>query len=417
MALPALQPQSASDRRLTLCLAIPASVRAQVRAALRPRRHTAAASSSPSSPSAAPPATTARSVQRPGGRLQLSLDSPSEAAATLYISLEQGPVRLLTDEARRWVQRHGVWLINVRPPPDEPAPPRQLHARTPWRQAARRIVAGCLEPALAHAAALTSPGDPATAPPDPDGEHLHQLRVQLRRLRSALRLIALATTDAAPATAPLSALMQPAAALFGALGAARDLDVLQAALLPELRAAGAPPLPSPPATQAATPAETLRQPASTALWLDLLDWLHAPHGDDPSGPSCAAAWLLPALQRWHRQARRDAKRFAQLDETRRHTLRKRLKRLRYATEFAADLLGRRRTRDFLRALARAQTALGDYNDLCTARDLYGHLVGQDPAAWFAVGWLSARLTPSTERCTVELRRLARQAPPWSHGDR
>jgi hypothetical protein len=52
-----------------------------------------------------------------------------------------------------------------------------------------------------------------------DGETLHQMRVSLRRLRSALRLFQ-------PLTSPQLALEAGLRDLSGALGAARDLDVL-----------------------------------------------------------------------------------------------------------------------------------------------------------------------------------------------
>ena len=104
--------------------------------------------------------------------------------------------------------------------------------------------------------------------------------------------------------------------------------------------------------------------------------------------------------------RRTAQRFDDLEPTAQHTLRKHAKRQRYALEFFAPLLPAKRTARHLKALSAAQQVLGEINDLRIARDRYQALVATDPAAWFAVGWLTARLAETHERARGELGRLA-----------
>ncbi|MDO9285964.1 MAG: CHAD domain-containing protein, partial [Aquabacterium sp.] len=125
--------------------------------------------------------------------------------------------------------------------------------------------------------------------------------------------------------------------------------------------------------------------------------------------------LGAALASLHRQVRRDAARFSTLDEARRHRLRRRIKRLRYATELSAALWPAKATAAFLRRLQRAQTALGDDQDALMAMAQYRSLAASDPRAWFAVGWLTAHRAVLAGPCDRALARLARQPAPWRKG--
>ncbi|WP_159227360.1 CHAD domain-containing protein, partial [Pantoea sp. 18059] len=93
-----------------------------------------------------------------------------------------------------------------------------------------------------------------------------------------------------------------------------------------------------------------------------------------------------ALRRLHRKIGKEAKGFAALPAETRHGVRKRIKRLRYLTEFFAPAL-QGRGRKFLRRLEPAQDALGRLNDEQVAEGLYRKMARRDPQAWFAVGWL------------------------------
>jgi inorganic triphosphatase YgiF len=135
--------------------------------------------------------------------------------------------------------RHGLW-VDVRSKAERgrllaageaQAAPRQ--ARRPLlatgmtpAQAWRAVVRACSEQIVVNASQIASGTHAA--------EHVHQLRVGLRRLRSALRLFA--------AAEDLPALFDPALGdaateLFRRLGAVRDQDVLQGPLAAALDAA------------------------------------------------------------------------------------------------------------------------------------------------------------------------------------
>jgi CHAD domain-containing protein len=263
-------------------------------------------------------------------------------------------------------------------------------------------------------------------------EHLHQLRVGLRRLRALLRLFE------GRVTLPDPSWPAQVAALFQALGAQRDRDVLSDTLLPALRDAGAPlaQLPDSPSEPAAEgPAARLRAPACNRLLLALLGFaIGAPlpasaaatatatvsasaseaaatGRPDPIAPLALDPWLDRQLSRWHRQIARDADRFGQLDEAARHRLRKRIKRLRYAAELASARLPGGRLARYLAALAPAQQALGELNDLAVARQCFADAAASDPRAWFAAGWLSAQHDAQRARCEAPLRALRRARLP------
>jgi CHAD domain-containing protein len=117
------------------------------------------------------------------------------------------------------------------------------------------------------------------------------------------------------------------------------------------------------------------------------------------------------LRRWHERIVADCKTFDALDEADLHALRKRIKRQRYAVEFFASWLRRRQRQRYLGALAEAQARMGTLNDLFVARARYRGLATIDPAAWFALGWLAARIAPTRALAKPALAALAKAQSP------
>jgi CHAD domain-containing protein len=268
------------------------------------------------------------------------------------------------------------------------------------------VVGNCLQQVLGNASDLAH--EDATAP-----EHLHQLRVGLRRLRSVLRELGPLSPDV-PAEWG-----EALGALFGRLGSARDRDALAQTLLPALRKAGADELQLPVIEAEPAARLVLREPATTLLWLQLLAFAVGPAAADPAAAAAADApqqAFAPAarqrLARLYKQVRRDAARFDTLEDVARHRLRKRVKRLRYLSEFAATQFRERRLRDFLERLTPAQEALGEFNDVCVARALFKDAAADDPMAMFALGWLAHERDDAIRRCVKALARLRRAQPFW-----
>jgi CHAD domain-containing protein len=117
------------------------------------------------------------------------------------------------------------------------------------------------------------------------------------------------------------------------------------------------------------------------------------------------------LRRWHRRIAADWKDFDKLDEAGLHSLRKRIKRQRYAVEFFAPVLRERTMKRYLKPLALIQDRMGELNDLFVARARYQSLVEADPAAWFALGWLAARIAEVRALAKPELKSFATSSPP------
>jgi CHAD domain-containing protein len=118
--------------------------------------------------------------------------------------------------------------------------------------------------------------------------------------------------------------------------------------------------------------------------------------------------LRKRLQRLHKQAVRDGKRFASLDTESQHRVRKRLKRLRYLGEFVAPLFdgdGKDAAERYLKALRPAQDALGEFNDEAVALALYRDAAQRDGRAWFAVGWFTARHAQGAKACRKALGKI------------
>jgi inorganic triphosphatase YgiF len=394
-----------------------------------------------------------RRVLRSGGALiELALDEGRITAGAacctvceIELELLQGSPQALLDLAGRWVDRFGLVLdvrsksergallargLGVSPP--ALARPLVLAQRAGQAQAFAALLANPLGQVLANASQLADPPGQQPLP-----EHLHQLRVGLRRLRSVLRVFGglQATVDVT--------LAPGLAALFGQLGAARDRDVMAEWLWPALQAAGAPPLAASTGGDAASGGgsaassveltDLLGAPATQRLWLALLGLCQPPQGapaalaaapaaaaapdrpepPEPPEPKDALRQALRApLRALYRQVRRDAAGFDQLDDAARHRLRRRIKRLRYATELSAALWPDKAVARLLRGLARVQTPLGDFNDTVVALAYCRAQAEHDPHAWFAVGWLSARRQALAPACGQALADLPRMPDCW-----
>jgi triphosphatase len=337
----------------------------------------------------------------------------------LEVELQRGDARAVTDVAARWAVRHGLWLdtrgkaergdrLSRGLGPGDPVPAAKAGPLR-WRKAMTPAAAWqtLLDNLLAHAL----PNWSEVAGGSPAAEPVHQLRVALRRLRSAERFVAGWPGVAAGETA--CAWADPAAALFSRLGQARDSDVLAAGPQREVDAAlariGEAPLPLPtgPGAPAWTDAERARHGA-VLLMLQAAALL-PPAAD---GPPVLRTLAAERLAEWHARLRKDAKRFAALDDEARHRVRKRTKRLRYAVEFAAALFPRAAVEAYLAPLREAQERLGEFNDLCVAIAAYRPLTAEAPQAWFALGVLAGRREAALVRCAQALARWRKAEPFW-----
>ena len=264
------------------------------------------------------------------------------------------------------------------------------------------VLAECLR-CVAH--------DEAAARAPAEVEGVHQMRVAVRRLRSALRMFRdeLSRERADGLRAAL-------APLADALGDVRDLDVLLERIA-RREAAGALRLAD--LREAATSERRVAFAAMEELFdsteraqLDLelgllvfgRDWREPARGERAAASAKAAARLFVA--RADRRALRTGKGFTALTLEQRHRLRLRVKSARYAAELLAPLLPTKRTRRYVRSARALQDALGAERDAVRMRALAERLVPESAQA--AVESLQGERAESAEVLSPECERAWRR---------
>ena len=227
------------------------------------------------------------------------------------------------------------------------------------------VAASCIRQFRLNEDRLLATGAPAA---------LHQARVALRRLRSAL-----STFAAMLEGSERDRFQAEFRTLASALGRVRDVDVIIGKIdheptLAQLRLART--------ERYDRAVEMLNSDATRSLMLDFVEWLSIGHWrqrDETAELRATPALVTAAgmLDRLRRQMKRRGKHLATLADHDRHRVRIVGKKLRYTAEFFADLYRsgkavRRRDR-FLVAIEELQTALGHLNDLASGRALLAEL--------------------------------------------
>ncbi len=225
-------------------------------------------------------------------------------------------------------------------------------------------------------------------------EALHQIRIALRRWRTALSVFReVAPDDGAILDAELKALAK-------ALNEARDLDVFAAALARRSPSNGISPL-GLKALEAAlgdarSQAHAHAAEAMGAERTRRLLWEGAraveglatvPIPETPTARDMAAK----SLSKRRRQIRKHGRRVAQLAPDERHWLRIRSKKARYACELLGGLFGHPRRQDrMIKVLKRLQDSLGELNDIHVGEKIAARLAVASgvPEAAFVAGMVA-----------------------------
>lgn len=262
------------------------------------------------------------------------------------------------------------------------------------QQALQSIVSSC----LAHYVANVDGALNSDAP-----EYIHQLRVAMRRLRSAIRTFKPANAEA---------ISMEVKWLADALGDARDWDVLLMDNLPVLLDGfGDPSLAKAlMATGRQRQAEgrrfaraALASPRATLLVLAIARWAAIPgeltllpaYGAAAANTADAPAMKLSqfasqGIRRRHRRLLKDSATLAELTPEARHQVRIDAKRLRYAVDFFSSLFSKTRVERYEKILGRMQDLLGETNDDVIAMTHIESLAPPERFVDFARGWFAAR---------------------------
>jgi len=346
----------------------------------------------------------------------------------LELELKRGDVQGLVSLARRWSQQHGLWFSTVSKAQRggrllaaqetveavKAEAPRFGAQHPDGRSVQQAVVASCLAQMLPNASEIAAGST--------DEEQIHQLRIGIRRLRTALR--ELAELDTASGLFDAANWEPPLVEAFRALGALRDREQVVKLAQPRLSKAGAPdfdPLAGDDtAAHTPSPGDVVRAPAFQNVLVSLIGFTAAKPAEAssesaPIDADAAHRLLREHLRHLHKQVRRDGKRFESLDAESQHRVRKRLKRLRYLAEFVAPLFEKgdgNAAGRYLKALRPAQDALGEFNDEAVALALYREAAARDARAWFAVGWFSSRRAAGASACRKALEKIGDAPRFW-----
>lgn len=239
-------------------------------------------------------------------------------------------------------------------------------------------------------------------------EHLHQLRVGLRRLRSSWSLF-----DGL-AQLPEQSLRDEIRQHFTLLGNTRDDDVLRESVMPVLNAAGQPPLDLHSNIDSINGNKLAGSRAFQGWLVDMLSFAVTTNDQPIPNPAKLRLVLRKRLHKWHQKVVVEGVQFQTLAIESQHKLRKRTKRLRYGLQFAESLLPTTKLKHYRRALAVIQDVLGEMNDLYVARERFEKLRDDQPPAWFAVGWIASRLEILSLEATKAFQVLKRADHFWSN---
>ncbi|MGE5478486.1 MAG: CHAD domain-containing protein [Bacteroidales bacterium] len=318
--------------------------------------------------------------------LELRQGSPRDLFALARTIAEAVPVRLLALSK----SDRGYDLAADRGPAAVKARPAVLDDDHSVADAFRSIARNCLHHLLANQQALLENGD---------GEAVHQMRVALRRLRSALKIFRPLVDGP-----PLTPLREEMRWLLSQLGPARDSEVF----LDEIVA----PVVQRHAEQAgmaalhqhwsrhcaddlAAACVAVADSRFALLVLDLGAWVEAgPWSEAEIGARKLAPFARKVLKRLAAKLRKaGGKSLRPLSPPALHHVRILGKQLRYAAEFFAPLYGKAATRETLSRLGRLQDCLGEINDIAVAgpRLAACHHLGETAwAAGLVAGWHEAR---------------------------
>ncbi|HEX4782177.1 MAG TPA: CHAD domain-containing protein [Usitatibacter sp.] len=363
----------------------------------------------------------------PGARLEVALDLGSVEArqrtspiAEVEIECLEGSPGHAFDLARRIMEHvhlrpsgvtkaeRGYRLMRGERPHPVKAAKLHLDIALSPADAGRAIVGAGLEQLQANDAGLATGHDP---------EYVHQARVAMRRMRSALRMFrreiglnrAKAWRDALGETSR-------------ALGRSRDWDVFAMRTLPAaLEAHGDEALAAKLRRRVSRRRSKERQeardallsPRHTATVLEISQWLaRADGGDDPPAPRSLAQFATRTIRKRRKRLLAGALMLGALPAAEQHRVRIDAKRLRYAVDGLGSLFRQGPLDGFAANVEALQDALGDCNDAATAMRLVEQLDAPRPFVDFARGWFGARAEADAALLEPLVAELTRRRGTW-----
>ena len=330
--------------------------------------------------------------KRSTGFAELELELREGSPVTLVMAARRmsdySPVRLgvLTKADR------GFRLVKNEQAKVAKAGPVKVHARMRVGEAFDTVVHACLKHYRLNEPLVIEGSNPSA---------LHQCRVAMRRLRSALTLFRPAVGDV-----EFQHLREELRWFTAQLGDARNLDVYLQRNLPKEERDRL-------LTEREAAYDHVREAMNShkfrRLLIDLVGWCAiGAWRRGKLAQQTIASFATARLDRLWRTISAAGRRLAAMDEAERHRIRIQIKKLRYAVEFLEGIYVHVRTseRRFAAAVEELQESLGTLNDMTTARSFGAAPVEHE--------WLIG--TPGERRHLVvaeqALRELLRTGPFW-----
>lgn len=362
-------------------------------------------------------------IETGGGGLPIAeielelIDGQPAALYELALELQKiGPLRLETrSKSTRAFER-----LTETPPSWHRGCLPALSAKDSVNYAMAAIFQSCFDQWLANHAAAIDGRDP---------EGIHQMRVALRRLRSALSVFRKRIPEAQYAW-----LNAEAKRVISALGPARDWDVFQNDLLAPLLLArpsdaGLKALASRARARCRGGYQQARKHLESAEYTRFVlrfgQWLEQSAWRQPADAKRAQVLAQPIadfadrlLEKRYRQALAKGKRFKRLDTAKRHELRIAMKQLRYSLEFFKPLYDKSAVKPFLRRVKALQDDLGLLNDVAVAEGLLESLMARPGkhdigvAAGAVIGWHARGVASAEPKLRQDWRGFVAAYPFW-----
>jgi triphosphatase len=380
-----------------------------------------------------------RLVDLPSATVEVSFDrglitagDRSEPVSEIELELKDGDPAAIYELALQ-ISEHGAVRPSIRskaargfdlatgsPPAAKTVRKLDVDPYLPLDDAFAAILGSCLRDLLVSMPAAEDGRDP---------EGIHQVRVALRRLRSALdSLRSVVTSDT------LELLRADAQWLAASMSAARTWDIFQGETLPAVAGSCA----SIAGFDAmgehaedrrlaayADARKALADARSTRFVMRLGAWIEARGWRGNAGPENLPQLAEPAfsfarriLSVHHGKVLKRGRHFRELTPQKRHRLRLAVKKLRYVADFLLPLCtDRKSARQFTTRLAELQDELGAFNDMATTGSLLANLVAvsaEDSMAAAAIaGWQAHAMVGAEVRLRSAWRDFAKTRPPWA----
>ncbi|MET4387757.1 triphosphatase [Bradyrhizobium sp. F1.4.3] len=357
-----------------------------------------------------------RSMQVSEIELELKAGSPSAIYELALRLAEYGPAR----PSIRSKSARGFDLAADSPPAARRPRKLRLDPSSSLDEAFAAILRACLHHLLQSLPAAEDGRDP---------EGIHQLRVALRRLRSALDLM-----RSVVSLNKLDLLRSETKWLAQNLSAARDWDVFQRETL-RVVAHGCPAIAGFDALDGAVERRrtacydkarlALTDRRASSLLIGLGGWIEARGWRSDVAPEHLGQLAEPAmsfarriLSTQHAKVLKRGRRFKSLPAEELHQVRLAAKKLRYVADFLLPLYGQQKSaKRFSSKLADLQQELGIYNDMATTASLLADVgaesSGSGIAAAAIAGWQAHAMVGTEPRLRKAWSDFVKTKVPWS----